>query len=158
MKVKDVMVKTAAFCSPETNLAAAVEIMWNRNCGFLPVLDAQRCVFGVITDRDIAMALGTRNQLPGEIAVSEIATRKIQWCRPEYDIHMALDTMAESKVRRLVALNDQDQFEGVLSMDDVVLCAETTPGKADLSSENVLRTLKALYGPQLTPLRAKAAA
>ena len=159
MKVKDVMVKTAAFCNPETNVGAAVEIMWNRNCGFLPVVDAQRRVVGVVTDRDIAMAVGTRNQLPGDITVAEIATRKIQSCRPEYDIHMALDTMAENKVRRLVAVNDQNQFEGVLSMDDVVHFAETTPGgKVDLSSDDVLRTLKALYGPQLLPRRAAAAA
>jgi CBS domain-containing protein len=159
MKVKDVMVKTTAFCNPETNLGIAVEIMWNRNCGFLPVVDAQRHVVGVVTDRDIAMALGTRNQIPGEITVAAIATRKIQWCRPEYDIHMALDIMAENKVRRLVAVNDQNQLEGVLSMDDVVLFAETTPGgKVDLSSDDVLRTLKALYSPQLLRRRAGAAA
>ena len=159
MKVKDVMVQAAAFCNPETNLGAAVEMMWSRDCGFLPVVDDKRVVVGVVTDRDIAMALGTRNRLPGEITAAEIATRKIQWCRPEFDIHMALDIMAENKVRRLVAVNDQNQFEGVLSMDDVVLFAETTPGgKADLSADDVLRTLKALYGPQLLPRRARAAA
>ena len=159
MKIKDVMVKPAAFCSPETNLGAAVEIMWNCNCGFLPVLDAQRRVVGVITDRDIAIAEGTRNQLPGEIMVADVATRKVHSCRPEYDVHMALDTMAESKVRRIVVVNEQNQFEGVLSMDDVVLLAETKQGgKPDVSSDEVLRTLKTLYGPQLSPRTAAAAA
>ena len=70
---------------------------------------------------------------------------------------MALDTMAEEKVRRLVVVNEQNQFKGVLSMDDVVHFAETEPaGKAGLSSDDVLRTLKTLYGPQLT--RSSAAA
>ena len=159
MKIKDVMVKPAAFCSPETNLGAAVEIMWNCNCGFLPVLDAQRRVVGVITDRDIAIAEGTQNRLPGEIKVAEVATRKVHSCRPEYDIHMALDTMAENKVRRIVVVNEQNQFEGVLSMDDVVLLAETKQGgKPDVSSDEVLRTLKTLYGSQLSPRTAAAAA
>jgi len=159
MKVKDVMVKTPAYCSPQTNLGAGAEIMWNRNCGFLPVVDAQRRVVGVVTDRDIAIALGTQNRLPGEITVDEVATHKVHSCRPEYDIHMALDTMAEGKVRRLVVVDEQNQFEGVLSMDDVVRFAETTPGgKGDLSSDDVLRTLKTLYGPQLSPRSAAAAA
>jgi CBS domain-containing protein len=159
MKIKDVMTKTPAFCNPETNLGAAVETMWNRNCGFLPVVDAQRHVVGVVTDRDIAIAVGTQNRFPGEITVGEIATRKVHSSRPEYDIHMALDTMAENKVRRLVVVNEQNQFEGVLSMDDVVLFAETMPGgKQDLSSDDVLRTLKTLYGPQLLPRTAAATA
>jgi CBS domain-containing protein len=159
MKVKDAMAKTPAFCSPETNLGAGVEIMWNRNCGILPIVDSQRRVVGVITDRDIAIAVGTRNRLPGEITVAEAATRKVQSCKPEDDIHIALDTMAENKVRRLVVVNEKNQLEGILSMDDVVLYAETkTTGKADLSSDDVLRTLKTLYGPQLEARRATAAA
>ena len=36
MKVRDVMMRTAARCRPDTNLGAAVELMWTRNCGILP--------------------------------------------------------------------------------------------------------------------------
>jgi CBS domain-containing protein len=151
MKVKDVMVKTPAVCSLGTNLGAAVELLWSHDCGFLPIVDAQRQVMGVITDRDIAVALGTRNRLPGEIAVAEAATRKVHSCKPTDDVRWALDIMAENKVRRLVVVNEQNQLEGVLSMDDVVLYAETqTTGKAELSADYILRTLKALYSPQLS--------
>lgn len=157
MKVKDAMAKTPVFCSLETNLGAAVEILLRRNCGILPIVDAKRQVMGVITDRDIAIAMGTRNQLPGEITVAEAATRKVHSCKPTDDIRWALDIMAENKVRRLVVVNEQNQLEGVLSMDDVVLYAETkTTGKADLSADDVLRTLKALYSPQLSARAASA--
>ena len=150
MKVRDAMAKTPVFCSLETNLGAAVEMLWNRNCGILPVVDAQGQVVGVITDRDIAIALGTRNQLPSEIAVAQAATRKVQSCKPTDDIHTALDTMAENKVRRLIVVNEQNQLEGILSMDDVVLSAGSKTGvKPDISSDDVLRTLKTLYSPQL---------
>ena len=67
MKVKDAMSKAPVFCNLETNLGAVVEMLWDHNCGILPVVDAQRQVVGVITDRDIAIALGTRNQPPVEI-------------------------------------------------------------------------------------------
>jgi len=151
MKVKDAMAKTPVFCSPETNLGAAVEILLQRNCGFLPIVDAKRKVLGVITDRDVAIALGTRDRLPGEITAAEIATRKVESCKPTDDVRWAIDIMAENKVRRLVVVNEQNQLEGVLSMDDVVLCAENqTTGKAEISADDVLRTLKALYSPQLS--------
>jgi len=150
MRVKEAMSKTPVFCNLETNLSSAVEMLWNHNCGLLPVVDAQRQVVGVITDRDIAIALGTRNQLPMEIKVAAAATRKVQTCKPTDDIQTALDTMAENKVRRLVVVNEQNQLEGVLSMDDVVLSAGSKTGvKPEISSDDVLRTLKTLYSPQL---------
>jgi CBS domain-containing protein len=44
MKVADVITKPPAYCSPQTNLAAAVEILWNHNCGVLPIVDTQEKV------------------------------------------------------------------------------------------------------------------
>jgi len=157
MKVKDVMVKAPAVCSLGTNLGRAVELLWSANCGFLPIVDAEQRVAGVITDRDIAIALGTRNRLPGEIAVADVATRKVHWCKATDDVRNALDTMAEQKVRRLIVVNEQNQLEGILSMDDVVLHAETqTSGKPDLPAADILRTLKMVYSPQLAARTARA--
>ena len=57
--------RTPAYCGTDTNLGAAIEILWDRNCGILPVVDANQKVVGVVTDRDLCVALGTRNRLPG---------------------------------------------------------------------------------------------
>ena len=38
MKVKEIMTQSAVCCNPETNVGAAVELMWVRNCGMLPVV------------------------------------------------------------------------------------------------------------------------
>jgi CBS domain-containing protein len=38
MKVHEVMMRRPASCAPETNLGAAVEILWNRNYGMQPVV------------------------------------------------------------------------------------------------------------------------
>ena len=157
MKVKDLMVKAPAVCSFGTNLGAAVELLWSTNCGFLPVVDTERKVTGVVTDRDIAIALGTRNRLPGEIVVADVATRKVHSCKATDDVRNALDTMAEQKVRRLIVVNEQNQLEGVLSMDDIVIHAETqASGKPDLPAGDILRTLKMVYSPQLAARVAKA--
>jgi len=38
MKVRDVMKPATVYCRPDTNLAAAVELLWVNNCGMLPVV------------------------------------------------------------------------------------------------------------------------
>ena len=42
MKVKDIMTQSAVCCSPDTNVGAAVELMWVHNCGMLPVVGTDR--------------------------------------------------------------------------------------------------------------------
>jgi len=154
MKVTDVMAKPPAFCSPQTNLAAAVEILWRQNCGILPIVDSKEKVVGLVTDRDICVALGTRNRLPSEITVSEVASGKVIACKPDDDLRGALATMAQAKVRRLPVIDGAGKLQGILSIDDVVLRAETGTVKRDseLSFEDIANTLKVLYTPQ--PLRA----
>lgn len=157
MKVRDVMMRTPASCGAETNLGSAVEILWNRNCGFLPVVNAQGKVIGVVTDRDICIALGTRNRLPGEITVGEIISGKVFACRSDDDLRTALATMGREKVRRLPVISADGKLEGILSMDDVVLHAEAaTPGRpSELSHEDVAVTLKQLYQPQVPEVAQK---
>lgn len=154
MQVKEIMTRTVATCRPETNLGAAVEIMWNRNCGILPVVNAENTVVGVVTDRDLCIALGTRNRLPGEITVGEVTSGRLIFCRPEDEIHHVLTLMAEGKVRRLPVINEKGIVEGMLSMDDVLLHSETGRfGKApDLSFDEAAATLKRLYRPELPQL------
>ena len=151
MKVKDVMTRTPARCRSDTNLGAAVEIMWSRNCGILPIMNPEEKVIGVVTDRDLCIALGTRNRLAGDIAVWDVASGKVFACEPEDDIHAALAMMARSKVRRLPVINTAGKLEGILSMDDVVLHSESkVSGKTpQLSHDDVVDTLKRLYRPEL---------
>jgi len=151
MKVQDIMMRTPACCTPETNLGAAVEILWNRNCGMLPVVDARQRVIGVITDRDLCVALGTRNRLPGEITVGEVLSGEAFNCRTDDDIHAALQTMAAKKVRRLPVVDENGVLQGILSMDNVVLHAELGGWNqsAELSQEDIVRTLQQIYGPRL---------
>jgi CBS domain-containing protein len=151
MKVKDVMVRTAASCNRETNLGAAVAILWDRNCGILPIIDADQRVIGVITDRDICIALGTRNRLPGDIAVGEVMSGKLFTCVSEDEIRAAMATMAHAKVRRLPVLTVEGKLDGILSMDDVVAHSEPRSAKStnELLHDDVVETLRAVYRPEL---------
>jgi CBS domain-containing protein len=146
MKVKDIMMGTPYYCQLETNLGAATELMWNANCGFLSVKSTEGKVVGVITDRDICIALGTRNRPAGEVTVAEVPTGKLYTCAPDDDIHMALQTLKEATVRRLPVVSRDGTLVGVLSMDDILLRAEPSRlGKEpELTSDEVVRTLRSI--------------
>jgi CBS domain-containing protein len=146
MKVKEVMMGTPYTCHRDTNLGEATELMWNGNCGFLPILGDDGKVCGVVTDRDICIALGTRNKLAGEVPVSEVIGSKLHACSPEDEIHVALLTMRDGKVRRLPVIDKEGKAVGVLSMDDILLHAEPAgSGKVvELSTDEVVRTYRGI--------------
>jgi len=150
MKVKEIMTQSAVCCGSETNVGGAVELMWNRNVGMLPVVNKDGKLIGVVTDRDICIAMGTRTCLPGDLSVGEIATREVFTCKPNDDIHEALLEMGEHQVRRLPVVSDQGVPQGLLSMDDLIVHSELGKlrGACDLSAEEVAATMKKVYGLQ----------
>jgi CBS domain-containing protein len=151
MKVKEVMMGTPYTCPKNANLGEATELMWKGNCGFLPVTEPDGKVCGVVTDRDISIALGTRNKLAGEVTVGEVSECKVHACSPEDEIHVALLTMREGKVRRLPVIDSNGKAVGVLSMDDVLLHAEPAgSGKiVELSTDEVVRSYRAINQREL---------
>lgn len=146
MKVKDVMMGTPYYCQLDTNVGSAAELMWVGNCGFVPVMGANGKIVGVVTDRDICIALGTRNRLPGDVTVGEVMSSRLFACSPEDDVHLALRTMQEGGVRRLPVIVENGTLVGVISMDDLLLRAEATGiGKRpELSTEEVVKTYRAI--------------
>lgn len=142
MKVKDVMTEQVQCCSPEMNLAAVTELMWNNDCGMLPVVQGGKLA-GVITDRDICVALGTRNYPARDLAVRDVQTAKVETCEPESDVHRAMEVMRRARVRRLPVVNEAGVLQGIMSLNDIALRVDRTHG-ADLSYEQVLNTIKAI--------------
>jgi hypothetical protein len=86
MRVQDVMTKSVAFCHPDANLATVTAQMWEHSCGQLPVVDNAGKVAAVITDRDICIALGTRNQRAAEVNVSDVICRAPVLCKASDDL------------------------------------------------------------------------
>lgn len=160
MKVKEVMMGTPYFCRSDTNLGSATELMWNANCGFLPVEAPDGKVIGVVTDRDICIALGTRNRVAGDVVVGVVMSGKLYSCLPDDDIHVALQTMKEGKVRRLPVIAKDGSLVGVISMDDILFRTEPMSlGKEpELSTDEVVRTYRAITQRMVPQVAAKKAA
>jgi CBS domain-containing protein len=58
-------------CAAGTNVGEAIELMWVHNYGMLPVTGSGGKLEGIVTDRDISIAMGTRNRLARESLRSE---------------------------------------------------------------------------------------
>jgi CBS domain-containing protein len=138
MQVQDLMTKDVSFCNPGTNAAAATEIMWTRNCGSLPIVEDGRGVIGMVTDRDLLIALGTRNQRAADLPVGEVMNKDVALCAPDDDVREALKTMAQRQLHRLPVVDNDGTLKGMLSLDDIALRAE-----AGLNKE-LLQTMKAI--------------
>jgi len=147
MLVKDVMSGAPIYCNLKTNLGEAASMLWSRDCGMLPVVDRERKVIGVVTDRDLFFALGTRNRLAGEITIGDVSPAKPYVCHDDDEILDALQTMAQHKVRRLPVVDREGKIVGVLSLDDIVLHARPrVPSNAlGLCYDNVIEAMKKIY-------------
>ena len=122
MKIKDIMTAEPQTCSLGTNLAAAAALMLDGDCGILPVVEDGKLV-GVVTDRDMFVALATRNKRASEIAVGEVVQTPVHTCGPDDDVHVALATMKQHLVRRLPVEGFGGTVMGIVSMNDILLAA-----------------------------------
>lgn len=127
MKIETLMTTSPTACAPGDHLATAAQKMWEDDCGILPVVDEGRLV-GVLTDRDIAMALAMRGAPATEVSVGDVITGRVFACAPDDEVAHALDLMAEHRVRRLPVLKGE-KLVGLLSLNDVVLEAASKPGR-----------------------------
>lgn len=148
MKISDVMAKAVISCGPATNLAAAAALMWDNDCGALPVVDERGIVTGMITDRDICIAAGTRNQRPSDLTASDVMSGRVLACGPDDDLRVTLKTMAKARVRRVPVVTKEGALVGILSLDEVALRAQHHHGsdRPGVSYEDVMNTLRAVCG------------
>ena len=136
MKMKDLITPNAVTCSASTNLAAAAALMLDGDCGVLPVVDEHGTLTGIVTDRDLDIALATRNRRASDVTIGEVARTQVFTCSPDDDVEAALATMKERRVRRLVVEGFGGTVAGIvrkrIRSDEVVatlqaICAHHHP-------------------------------
>jgi len=131
MRIDALMSTDLASVRPETNLRVAIGEMRSHDCGFLPVVEATGRVVGVLTDRDVALALGTDDARPSERSVADVMTREVHTCRVDESAHQALLRMRGGRVRRLPVVNETGDLAGAISIDDLVLLAQNVRAGPD---------------------------
>jgi CBS domain-containing protein len=146
MQIRDVMTDQLQCCAPDTNLAAAIEIMWNNDCGVLPVV-ADGKLEGIVTDRDICIALGTRDCAASDVAVRDVATTTVCTCEPEDDVYAAMEVMQTARVRRVPVVDRLGRLQGIITLGDLAHRIEREDGQA--LNQELMGTLKAVSARRL---------
>jgi CBS domain-containing protein len=140
MNVKSLMTSDPRTCTRATNLAEAAALMLDADCGILPVVDDKGKLVGVVTDRDMYIALATRNKLASQLTVGDVARSKVFTCGPDDDVQSALATMKQHHIRRLPVEGFGGTVAGIISMNDILLAA----GKKGVGNADIIDTFQAI--------------
>lgn len=104
---------------PEVTVAAAVKRLRMENIGALVVSEDGEHILGIISERDIILALAHSGaDLLGR-PVAEVMTRDVRTCRPEDSVRDLMAVMTRYRIRHLPVV-EQGRLCGIISIGDVV--------------------------------------
>jgi CBS domain-containing protein len=150
MRVGDLMTREVQTCSADDTLTQAAQIMWDTDCGCVPVVDAKGRIIGMLTDRDVCMAAYTQGRPLHEITVESVMSQDVQVCSPSDSPAMAQALMQQYKVRRLPVVDSERRVIGLLSLSDMAYCMQSqqTMGADGMTWLSVAHTLGAICVPR----------
>ena len=145
MIVNEIMKKKVATCGPQDDLATAARIMHERHCGFVPVVDSDGAVAGVLTDRDVCLHTAAKSRLMTHLRVQDVMSHPVFGCFADENVKTTITTMAKHRVRRLPVLDTRGHLQGVLSIDDVI---QAPRGQGAPTAEDIVAALKDISAPR----------
>lgn len=150
MRVDSIMSRSVATCAPGDSLDHAARLMWQQDCGCLPVcLDEGRRLVGIITDRDICMSALFSGKALHELQVETAMAHEVQSCSPEESVVEAQRRMAQLRVRRLPVLAADGTLAGLVSLADLAREAarQQNAPRHGISCSEVCSTLAGICTP-----------
>jgi CBS domain-containing protein len=155
MTVQEIMTRGVFSCSPADSLDTAARIMWEHDCGCLPVVDPEGRVVGIITDRDICMAAYTRGLRLCEAAVSSVMARDVSTCSPDDFVRDVEVSMQRRQVRRVPVVDPFGKLEGIITLGDLARYAHRRTLKSAVAIPGVTKTLAAVTEHRAQPVAAE---
>jgi CBS domain-containing protein len=152
MRVAQVMTPKVEACRPEDSLARAAQLMWDVDCGCIPVCagDGDPLTIGVITDRDICMCALFRGEPLAQLTVGEaIKHQKLRACEQDDSVSTAAEIMRQAQVRRLPVIDAQGVLVGMVSLADLSREAARQEPLADkeITDQEITQTLAEICAP-----------
>jgi CBS domain-containing protein len=143
MKVEETMTREVKVCAPSDVLNRAAQLMWENDCGCVPVVEGDSNVVGMLTDRDICMAAYTQGEALNAMQVSSAMAHEVFACRPSDDLLSAEQIMRQHHVHRLPVVSADGKLVGVISLNDIARGADGPAAKSEVAD-----TLAAVCTPR----------
>jgi len=145
MLVAELATPNVQTCARTESVARAARIMWDNDCGCVPVLDEQGIVVGMITDRDICMAAYMQRKPLTEITVDSAASHGVVTVRGTDAVDSAEAVMRKHRIRRVPVVDARGKPTGILAMSDLVRCSTSAMDAHDgLADASIVETLAAI--------------
>jgi predicted transcriptional regulator len=136
-------------CRPDDRLSAAARLMWEHDCGCVPVVDERNVLVGMITDRDACMAAYTRGLRLDEIPVHTVMTRRAFSCKADDTLEAAEVLMRSHQVRRLPVVDQTNKVVGLLSSNDLLRgIAQVTGSQRAVLAEQLVSLMASIGTPR----------
>lgn len=119
---------------PDASLREVADVLRRYSLGAVPVMDRQRRVVGLITDRDLVV----RGLAAGRADAAGVMNSDLEPITGDVPVHEAVDMMARLQLQRLPVVDDEDRLIGVLSLADAAARAD--------EDERVREALRRLSG------------
>jgi CBS domain-containing protein len=113
---------------------SATEVLAKHRIGAVIVSRDGAIVDGILSERDIVRALGTRGASILDLQVQDLMTAEVIGCRPEDTAISVLERMTDGRFRHMPVIEDHAMI-GVISIGDVVKARIT-----EVQSENAALT------------------
>lgn len=148
MRVEQIMTKQVQSCGPEDSLERAAQLMWDCDCGCIPVCtgNGARRTVGMITDRDICMSALFQGKPLRDLHVSDAMASEVRVCRPDDLLDQAEKIMRDARIRRLPVTDDKGALIGMIALADLAREAdrERTRTHKEITETEVGDTLAAI--------------
>ena len=126
MKVKDLMTKKVITVYKNDSVQDCANKMKENDLGLLVVINSNREILGVITDRDIVTRLIAKDNSYKK-TVDEVMTHTCVTINKDEDISVAASKMGDYQLKRLPVINDEKKLVGIITLSDMAICKYTNP-------------------------------
>ena len=147
MNVGQLMTRTVYSCQSNDSLNRAAQVMWENDCGCVPVEDADGKAIAMITDRDICMAAYTQGLPLTQISVGSAASRTLHCVVESDSLARAELLMQRHRIRRLPVVDGDGRPVGILSMNDLARHVSDVGSDIELGAAAITRTLASVCAP-----------
>jgi CBS domain-containing protein len=130
VQVRDGMSEVIVTVNPGHSLREAAKAMAQRSVGAAIVIDPEQPGPGIITERDILEAVA-HGESPDSERVADHLTARLTFAAPDWSLERAAEAMVRGGFRHLAVIDNGDLI-GVLSMRDIVRCWVTEGATSDM--------------------------